>query len=149
MLQYSRWIQIWCHRPNKNFNKVTWISSSHHLLAEMMKGLTVSQTITSFFDSWPYLLYIDRTPIVFYFFFLSMINFVLLEKIVLRIHSTQKPQYSKIAVLKICSTQKPQFLNYGYCKQKIVQKNVDSCLKFSNHLSKSFYSPCFSRGKLR
>ena len=39
---------------------------------------------------------------------------------------TQNPHYSKTAVLKIRSTQKPQFLKYDSCKKIIFTKNIDN-----------------------
>ena len=74
--------------------------------------------------------------------------------IVLRIRSTQKPQsrkpqYSKTAVLKIRCTQNPQFLKYDSYKKQNFTKNVDNCLKFPNHPSKSLYYFCISHCTLR
>ena len=65
----------------------------------------------------------------------------LFSMIVLRIRSTQKPQYSKTAVLKIRSTQKPQYLKYTCYEKIFFTTNVDNCLNFPYHPSKKLLPP--------
>ena len=74
---------------------------------------------------------------------------VVLKNRSLKSRSIQKPQYSKTEVLKIRSTQKQQYLKYDCCEKKNVDQKWRHLPKFSKSSSKTLYYLCVSHGTLR